>query len=36
MLPSVWRIQGCKSHFFVKENKIDWVIHRHWFKFNRI
>ena len=23
--PSVWRTKGCKSHFFVKNSKIDWV-----------
>lgn len=23
--PSIWRIDGCKSHFFLKENKIQWV-----------
>lgn len=27
--PSVWRTVGCKSHFFVKKGKIDWVrLHR--------
>lgn len=23
--PSVWRTTGCKSHFFVRKSKIDWV-----------
>jgi hypothetical protein len=23
--PSVWRTEGCKSHFFVRKSKIDWV-----------
>jgi hypothetical protein len=23
--PSVWRIRGCKSHFFVRAGKILWV-----------
>ena len=23
--PSVWRTKGCKSHFFVRKSKIDWV-----------
>lgn len=23
--PSVWRTKGCKSHFFLKHGKIDWV-----------
>jgi len=22
--PSVWRSKGCKSHFFLKQGKIDW------------
>ena len=22
--PSVWRSKGCKSHFFVRNGKIDW------------
>ena len=26
--PSVWRTQGCKSHFFIRNNKIDWVYYR--------
>ena len=24
IMPSVWRRQGCKSHFFVREGRIDW------------
>lgn len=23
--PSVWKIHGCKSHFFVKNNQVIWV-----------
>lgn len=23
--PSVWRNLGCKSHFFIRNGKIDWV-----------
>jgi hypothetical protein len=23
--PSVWRVRGCKSHFFVRHGLIDWV-----------
>lgn len=23
--PSVWRTIGCKSHFFIRRSKIDWV-----------
>lgn len=23
--PSIWRHSGCKSHFFIKKSKIDWV-----------
>jgi hypothetical protein len=23
--PSVWRTNGCKSHFFIRGSKIDWV-----------
>jgi len=23
--PSVWRKVGCKSHFFVRDGRIDWV-----------
>jgi hypothetical protein len=26
--PSVWRTKGCKSHFFVRLGKIDWVSSR--------
>jgi len=22
--PSIWRSKGCKSHFFLKQGKIDW------------
>lgn len=22
--PSVWRTKGCKSHFFFRDNQIDW------------
>lgn len=25
IFPSIWRTRGCKSHFFVRENKIIWV-----------
>ena len=24
--PSVWRTKGCKSHFFLKNGKIKWVL----------
>ncbi len=24
--PSIWRNIGCKSHFFIKNGKVDWVI----------
>lgn len=27
--PSINRIKGCKSHFFVRKNKIDWVRNRY-------
>jgi hypothetical protein len=23
--PSVWRKVGCKSHFFIRKSKVDWV-----------
>ena len=23
--PSIWKTQGCKSHFFVKNNRVIWV-----------
>lgn len=23
--PSIWRIRGCKSHFFIKEGKVIWA-----------
>lgn len=23
--PSIWKIHGCKSHFFVKNNRVIWV-----------
>ena len=23
--PSVWKIHGCKSHFFIKNNQVIWV-----------
>lgn len=23
--PSIWKIYGCKSHFFVKNNRVVWV-----------
>jgi hypothetical protein len=23
--PSVWRVRGCRSHFFVRHGAIDWV-----------
>lgn len=23
--PSIWRKVGCKSHFFIRESRIDWV-----------
>lgn len=23
--PSVWRINGCKSHFFIRKSKIQWA-----------
>ena len=25
LTPSVWRIRGCQSHFFVRRGLIDWV-----------
>lgn len=25
VFPSVWRTTGCKSHFIIKNGKIDWV-----------
>ena len=25
IFPSIWRIKGCKSHFIVRNSKIDWV-----------
>ena len=24
MAPSIWRQEGCKSHFFVRRGRIDW------------
>lgn len=24
LLPSIWRREGCRSHFFVKRNSIQW------------
>jgi hypothetical protein len=24
LMPSVWRQKGCKSHFFLREGRIDW------------
>ena len=24
LMPSVWRRNGCKSHFFVRRGKVDW------------
>jgi len=29
--PSVWRTKGCKSHFFIRKSKIDWVGSWRWF-----
>lgn len=23
--PSIWRVRGCRSHFFIKEGKIVWA-----------
>ena len=23
--PSIWRITGCKSHFFIRKSKIEWA-----------
>jgi hypothetical protein len=23
--PSIWRTNGCKSHFFVRDSRIEWV-----------
>jgi len=23
--PSVWRIKGCQSHFFIRKSKIHWI-----------
>jgi hypothetical protein len=28
--PSVWRKIGCKSHFFIREGRIDWVKERYY------
>ena len=25
LLPSVWRMKGCRSHFFLRHGCIDWV-----------
>jgi len=27
--PSVWRIKGCQSHFFVRRSKIVWVAEKY-------
>lgn len=24
VVPSVWRTKGCRSHFFIRNNRIDW------------
>lgn len=32
--PSVWRTTGCKSHFVVRNGKIDWVLERRFFSNN--
>jgi hypothetical protein len=24
LLPSIWRQQGCRSHFFIRHGRIDW------------
>lgn len=24
LMPSVWRQKGCKSHFFIREGRVDW------------
>ena len=24
LMPSVWRTNGCRSHFFVRNSRIDW------------
>jgi hypothetical protein len=26
LLPSIWKIDGCKSHFFVRRGRIKWVV----------
>jgi len=26
--PSVWRTTGCKSHFFIRNSKVDWARNR--------
>ena len=26
ILPSIWRNVGCKSYFFIRNGRIDWVI----------
>jgi hypothetical protein len=32
--PSIWRTNGCKSHFFVRNSKIEWVRSRISFHFD--
>lgn len=24
--PSIWRTQGCRSHFFLRDGRIDWCV----------
>ena len=26
LMPSVWRTNGCRSHFFVRNSRIDWCL----------
>ena len=34
--PSIWRTKGCRSHFFVKDNKIIWAKNKSHFSFKKI
>lgn len=29
--PSIWKTTGCKSHFFVRNSKINWVLSRQYY-----
>lgn len=26
LTPSIWRTQGCRSHFFLREGRVDWCV----------